>query len=238
LSSFLRLGRFSWKYWMVIMSSLPSFNVQKAFELYQTGLTVHQVAEVIGAASNNIYYQFRVNGIKLRKRVDLHRRKGLLPWLEDALVNRSRLECWLWPFGHDSGGYPVMSGFGGRATYASLILSGFPKPRPPNHFCLHSCDNRSCVNPDHLRWGSTQNNMDDMNSRNRGNVDSAHAAARKFTDDEVREIRQRLAALPPGRPGGGCLRLDSVRQIARDYGVYHSNISNIKLGKTYSHVVD
>ena len=35
------------------------------------------------------------------------------------------------------------------------------------HFVLHSCDNRLCCNPDHLRTGTHQDNMDDRNSRGR-----------------------------------------------------------------------
>ena len=38
---------------------------------------------------------------------------------------------------------------------------------PEGVFALHSCDNRRCVNPEHLRWGSAQDNTDDMISRGR-----------------------------------------------------------------------
>ena len=33
--------------------------------------------------------------------------------------------------------------------------------------CLHSCDNPSCVNPDHLRWGTQGENVADAVSRGR-----------------------------------------------------------------------
>lgn len=38
---------------------------------------------------------------------------------------------------------------------------------PPNLCVLHHCDNPSCVNPEHLYVGTTQDNSDDMAKRNR-----------------------------------------------------------------------
>lgn len=40
-------------------------------------------------------------------------------------------------------------------------------PIPPNKMVLHSCDNPSCVNPEHLHYGSAQDNINDMISRGR-----------------------------------------------------------------------
>lgn len=97
-------------------------------------------------------------------------RKGEpLRFLKESLLNKNANECWIWPFGKDSAGYPTIhiNGKLSRATYVALELSGHPKPSPPNNFCLHSCDNPSCFNPNHLRWGSPKNNIDDMVKRNR-----------------------------------------------------------------------
>ena len=38
---------------------------------------------------------------------------------------------------------------------------------PPSVKCLHSCDNPVCVNPDHLRWGTQFDNVQDAVKRGR-----------------------------------------------------------------------
>lgn len=89
-----------------------------------------------------------------------------------------------------------------------------------NAYVLHRCDNRKCVNPDHLFLGSFQDNMDDMVEKNRHAAGERNGHA-KLTGEQVREIRS---------IGG------SNTDTAKVYGVTPSLVSMIRSGRIWKHV--
>jgi hypothetical protein len=96
-----------------------------------------------------------------------------------------------------------------RVSHVSLAMVG--KPRLDINFAaLHSCDFKPCVNPAHLRWGTSLENMVDRIDR-RG----------LFTDQQVRAIR---------------LARGQHTEIAKQYGVHPSTIWHLRHGRTYRHV--
>lgn len=82
-----------------------------------------------------------------------------------------------------------------------------------DHVC-HKCDNRKCVNPEHLFIGSSAHNVADMDKKGRRGTRS------KLTYSDVEKIKELI-----------CLRY-SQRKIAELYNVHQTAVSRIKLGKT------
>jgi len=73
-------------------------------------------------------------------------------------------DCWLWLEGLDRDGYGLF-GYEGKQwrahRYMKHITDGLDNAKP---VVMHTCDNPSCVNPDHLVNGTVQeNNLDKLN---------------------------------------------------------------------------
>jgi hypothetical protein len=84
----------------------------------------------------------------------------------------------------------------------------------------HTCDNRWCVNPDHLFPGTRQANMDDCVSKGR----AAGGNRKHLTERQVQEIRRRL------------LVGEAKRKIANQMDVNHSTIDSISKGTSYGRI--
>jgi len=95
-------------------------------------------------------------------------------------------------------------------------------PIPDGLFVLHRCDNPRCVDPAHLFLGTNQDNMDDMNAKNRGRKARGSASGcAKLKESDVLKIRNDIR---------------NIRDIAASYGVGKSTIGYIKSRVTWRHV--
>lgn len=91
---------------------------------------------------------------------------------------------------------------------------------PQGMLVLHKCDNRSCINPEHLFCGTDLDNKLDAQSKGRLVGDAWHLVPR-LLDHQVLAIR----ADPR-----------STRKIAVDYKIDCAQIWRIKAGKAYAYV--
>jgi hypothetical protein len=118
--------------------------------------------------------------------------------------------CWEWQGGTQSKGYGSF-GVNGKTYLAhklSWMLANGRMPLP-GLFVLHSCDNRKCVNPNHLREGTQLENVQDMWARGKPYVPPTK---KKLTAEQVIAIRQMRG---------------TQEQIAKRFGVHQTTVSQI-----------
>lgn len=134
--------------------------------------------------------------------------------------------CWISRYYKNPQGYAVMNPTDGRAGRALLVHRAYYEyingPIPPGEgyhgtVVRHTCDVRSCINPNHLILGTQEENLKDMHTRGR-----TGDRKRKVTPKIAREIRALLAE--------GEL---TQKQIAEKFEISPSHVSNIKMGRTH-----
>lgn len=141
--------------------------------------------------------------------------------------------CWEWTGSRDKKGYGFI-GTGGKVgnAYAHRVSFELANEEiPAGMHILHSCDNPSCVRPDHLSLGTHADNMRDMSQKGRASKHSSERVGElngnhRLTADQVMAIRQRVA--------DGASR----KQLARELGVSKTLISLIQKGVTWKHLLE
>jgi len=104
----------------------------------------------------------------------------------------------------------------------------FIGPIPDGLYVCHHCDNRRCVNPDHLFVGTAKDNTQDAVKKGRlvnnwPNYYGEQSGMAKLTRRDVDEIRQRYAT-----------EVTSYTRLAKEYGVHHTTIGNIIRGDCWN----
>lgn len=80
--------------------------------------------------------------------------------------------CWLWGASLKEGkcgGYGQLKVNGKEVTAHRVSYMIHKGPIPKGLYVLHTCDVRSCVNPDHLFLGTQKDNIHDMMKKGRAN---------------------------------------------------------------------
>lgn len=148
------------------------------------------------------------------------------PWggteaLLRATVGHVGDDCLPWPYCMDPTGYGKASVGGLRVRASrSMCLLAHGDPPTPAHEHAHSCGNRACFNPNHLRWDTKGGNAADRalhGTENRGEQ-NGHA---RLTEAEVRAIRADS-------------RLQRI--IAVEHGIAPHHVSQIKSRKVWRHL--
>ena len=96
-------------------------------------------------------------------------------------------ECWEWLAGKNSGGYGAFELNKKTVTASRISWSLLNGEISSDIFVCHSCDNPSCVNPNHLFTSDNQGNVDDMirKKRHRNQVKTHCKNGHEFTEENT-----------------------------------------------------
>ena len=126
-------------------------------------------------------------------------------------------QCILWTKSKNSYGYGV-TWYNGKIAYIHRVIA----KAKPNEIVMHTCDNRACINPNHLRIGTSQDNSSDMVSKNRQAKGEACGNS-KLTEEQVKEIRSYHTKL-------------SSRKVAKLFNISKTNVLDIWKNNIWKHL--
>ncbi len=82
-------------------------------------------------------------------------------------IEKTSTGCWEWKGMTGSSGYGNIKAFGRTVSTHRLSFELYNGPIPRDLEVCHSCDNRRCINPEHLFLATHIENMRDMISKGR-----------------------------------------------------------------------
>lgn len=137
----------------------------------------------------------------------------------------TRGACWIWLRGVDSYGYPQPR-IGGRSMLAHRYIYTLATGDDIDGLVvMHTCDNRRCLNPAHLRLGTQAENIRDRHIKGRdGACRGEDAPWSKIDEALVQEIRDR-------RADGWTLD-----RLTAHYPISKTQIARITKGESWSHI--
>ena len=138
----------------------------------------------------------------------------------DKVSKSTDYACWVWTGAHNSQGYgELWVGPGRRMVAAHRLSYRLHKGEFPNEvLVLHSCDNRRCVNPNHLFLGSYKDNTQDMMTKGRNKSRFA-----KTFYLSIKELNDIVSIYATGK--------FLEKEIAEKFGVSRHHVCMIVRGK-------
>lgn len=128
-------------------------------------------------------------------------------------------DCVIWPFAQADNGYGTAF-YAGRSRVVSRVICEMVHGAPDNNEieAAHSCGNRLCCTPSHLRWATPKENFADRYIHGTDQSGARNHQA-KINEDIVREILKQPQL--------------SQRALGKKYRIDPSVVCRIRRGKTW-----
>ena len=144
-------------------------------------------------------------------------------------------DCWNWLAKSKIQGYGVIGHGGkyGKKILAHRLSYEIHKGKIPTdnseyhgYVVMHTCDNRLCVNPNHLILGTQKDNVRDMDQKGRRKVVCKRGASHHMTSITNQQARDLY------------IMKGLYREIAEYIGCTLATVKSIKRQVTWSHVTN
>lgn len=164
---------------------------------------------------------------------------------ETSPVREGLTPCWTWTGGTTKNGYgqfcwPLR---GSRAHRLSWFMRFGDVPQ--GLLVLHRCDNRPCVNPEHLFLGTHQDNQDDMWAKGRGWSKNGHHSNPADYRTETKKTYNIGEDHPNAKLNSGQVleirhdhEVNGTRYsvLAKQYHVDRASIRDVILRRSWTHI--
>lgn len=94
-------------------------------------------------------------------------------------------ECWIWTGGHNGSGRSLVKLYGVQLLAPRVAYALHYGADPGDWDVLHTCDNPSCVNPEHLFLGTPKVNAADMMAKGRFVASRGNTKIKPGSPEEV-----------------------------------------------------
>lgn len=164
------------------------------------------------------------------------------------LLNRVevKVDCWEWKGKISSAGYGEMCVKQKHCLTHRLSYEVFNGSIPENTNVCHKCDNKKCLNPEHLWLGTQKENIQD--AKNKGRLPDQRG--RKHTEETLKKLKLRPHSDRRGEKhhltklcNNDVFEIRKLlemglrqSEIAKKFDVNQTVISNIKLKKRWAHI--
>lgn len=135
---------------------------------------------------------------------------------------RGEDECWPWIGKLDEDGYGERFKVS-KKRYRPHRVACELEHGPSAMLALHSCNNRACCNPSHIRWGTAKQNTVDMIAAGRMAKGSEHPA---------HKLNEEIVAVIRGMAKEGA----ATRALARQFCISQTQARRIVGGVSWRHV--